>query len=177
MNKLLENSIIRLRATEPEDLEVLYRWENDTSLWQYGASVTPYSRFSLKQYLVNNKNDIYADKQLRMMVVLIKTDEVLGSVDLYDFDPFHRRAGVGILTDDKFRRKGYALQALNLLEKYAFEFLNMKQLYAIVPENNSGSRILFDKAGYELAGKLSDWLSVNDVFEDVLLFQKINASL
>ena len=42
MNKLLENSNIRLRAPEPEDLEILYKWENDTSLWEYGASITPY---------------------------------------------------------------------------------------------------------------------------------------
>ena len=32
--KLLENERIILRALEPEDLDVLYRWENDASLWQ-----------------------------------------------------------------------------------------------------------------------------------------------
>ena len=48
---LLESAIIRLRAPEPEDLELLYKWENDTSLWLAGNTRAPYSRFQLKQYI------------------------------------------------------------------------------------------------------------------------------
>ncbi len=175
MNKLLENSIIRLRAPEPEDLEVFYQWENDTSLWQYGSSITPYSRFALKQYLIDNKNDLFTDKQLRLMIEIKLTSAVVGSVDLYDFDPFHRRAGVGILTDNKYRRMGYGLQALSILEKYAFEFLKLKQIYALIPENNSGSAKLFSKAEFVVTGKLAEWLSTGDLFEDAIIMQKINS--
>lgn len=175
MNKLLENDSLRLRAPEPEDLEIIYKWENDTSLWQYGSSITPYSRFALKQYLIDNKNDLYTDKQLRLMIVIKETSEVVGSVDLYDFDPFHRRAGVGILTDEKYRRMGYGLQALNILEKYAFKFLKLKQIYALIPEKNVGSVKLFSKAEFAMLGKLTDWLSTGDQFEDVLFMQKNNA--
>ena len=49
---LLESAIIRLRAPEPEDLELLYKWENDTSLWLAGNTRAPYSRFQLKQYIL-----------------------------------------------------------------------------------------------------------------------------
>src|SRR5690554_4202920 len=91
MNKLLENNQIGLRAPEPEDLDILYLWENDTALWEYGASITPYSRFDLKQYLIDNKHDIYIDKQLRLIVVNKSDGATIGAVDLYDFEPFHRR--------------------------------------------------------------------------------------
>lgn len=174
MNKLLENSHIRLRAAEPEDLDILYIWENDTTLWEYGASITPYSRFDLKQYLVETKHDIYSDKQLRLMVVNKEDDAIIGSVDLYDFEPFHRRAGVGILIDSSYRKQGYGLLVLNILEEYAFSFLNLKQLYAMIPENNKGSIELFSKAGYLHSGNLNDWLSKGDSFENVLVMQKLN---
>ena len=177
MKKMLENNIIRLRAPEPEDLDHLYRWENDTSLWEYGASVTPYSRFALKQYLIDSKQDLYTDKQLRLMIIIKETDEVVGTVDLYDFDPFHKRSGVGILIDKKFREQGYGLQTLQILEEYSFTFLKLKQLFAVIPENNSGSVKLFRKAGYTDAGKLMEWLSTGNKYENALIMQRINNAL
>lgn len=177
MGKILENSIICLRAPEPEDLDHLYIWENDTTLWEFGASITPYSRFALKQYLIDTKQDLYSDKQLRLMVEINETKEVAGTADLYDFDPFHKRAGVGILIDKKFREQGYGLQTLQLLEEYTFNFLKLKQLYAIIPENNIGSIKLFTKAGYAEAGKLAKWLSTGNRFENALIMQRINSAL
>ena len=173
MNKLLENKLIRLRATEPEDLEHLYKWENDTSLWEQGNANAPYSRFSLKQYLVESKQDLFADKQMRLMVVLKRSEVVIGMVDLYDFDPLHRRAGVGILIDEDYRKQGYALQVLKLLETYAFSFISLHQLYAFVPKKNKASMQLFKKAGYLPAATLHEWLSRGERYEDVQVWQKI----
>lgn len=177
MNKILENKKLQLRAPEPEDLDQLYKWENDTTLWEYGASITPYSRFALKQYLIDSKQDLYSDKQLRLMIIIRETKEVAGAVDMYDFDPFHKRAGVGILIDEKFRKQGYGLQSLKLLEEYAFIFLKLRQLYAIIPENNRGSKELFRKAGYSESGVLIDWLSAGDRFENAIFTQRINSAL
>ncbi len=177
MNKLLENDQISLRAPEPEDLDILYIWENDTTLWEYGASITPYSRFALKQYLIESKHDIFSDRQLRLIVVNKVDGAIIGAVDLYDFDPFHRRAGVGILIDTNHREQGYGLMVLKILEEYAFRFLNLKQLYAMIPENNKGSRELFRKAEYTHTGNLNDWLSKGNSFENVLVMQKINKSV
>lgn len=172
--KLLENSSIRLRAPEPEDLETFYRWENDTSMWLLGITTTPFSRYTLKQYLVESKQDIYIDKQLRLMIEVKNTTETVGTVDIYDFNPFHKRAGVGILIDNHFRKKGYAFQTLLLLEEYVFDFFNLHQLYAIIAENNEASLNLFTKAEYVQTGKLRDWILSGNSFQDAFLFQKSN---
>ena len=66
---LLENGNIRLRAVEPEDLDRLYSWENNTRLWDVGNTRNPYSRYILKQYIINSDKDIYENKQLRLMIV------------------------------------------------------------------------------------------------------------
>lgn len=173
VQKLLENSVIKLRAPEPEDLELLYTWENSTELWELGATIAPFSRHTLRQYLANNTQDIYTDKQLRLMIEFKQTGKGIGTVDLYDFDPFHLRAGVGILIDPGYRNQGLGLQALLVLESYAFSFLNLHQLYAVIPEKNSPSIRLFQKAEYVSAGLLSDWLSAGETYVDALLFQKI----
>lgn len=174
MKPLLENNRICLRATEPEDLELLYRWENDTLQWQYGTTTVPFSRYTLKQYLAQSNQDIYTDRQLRLMIALRESGETIGAADLYDFEPYHFRAGVGILIDGRYRQQGYGLQALKLLEDYAFGFLRLRQLYALVPEANRASTRLFTKAGYEATGVLKEWIRTDERFADVQVMQRIN---
>ena len=59
---------IRLRAIEPEDLDLLYQIENNKELWNVGISNVPYSRYTLHNYIATASNDIYVDRQVRMMV-------------------------------------------------------------------------------------------------------------
>ena len=86
---------VHLRAIEPEDLDMLYTIENDTSMWNVGTTSVPYSRYTLYEYIANSKNDIYTDRQVRMMIEN-GDREIVGIVDLINFDPKHLRAEIGI---------------------------------------------------------------------------------
>ena len=110
---LLEHDHISLRALEPEDLEILYLWENNTAVWQLSGTLVPYSKYVLKQYLQNAGKDIFELKQLRLIIELREEKRPVGAIDLFDFDPYHKRAGVGVLiADQSDRGKGYAREAL-----------------------------------------------------------------
>lgn len=170
---LLKNERVALRAPEPEDLDFFYRWENDTELWKYGAAVSPYSRYALKQYLADATHDIYRQNQLRLMIVENAGGSVAGTVDLYDFDPHHNRAGVGILVDREFRRKGVGSAALDSMAEYAFSFLHLHQLFAHVPVLNTPSLALFEKNGFVAAGLLRDWLCTDEGYADVCVMQRV----
>ncbi len=171
---MLENTTIKLRALEPEDLDTLYRWENDTSLWSEGSTLMPWSRYSLRKYIEESFQDIYEIKRLRMMIVQKSTEKPVGTVDLFNFDPFHNRAEIGILVDRNYRKQGIAEQTLNLMKEYAFNFLKIKQLYARVPEQNQISLRLFQKCNYQLAGKLQAWIKSGEEYQDVYILQIIN---
>jgi diamine N-acetyltransferase len=172
----MNSETILLRALEPEDLEYLYRWENDSELWQYGSTLTPYSRFTLREYLSNAiTQDIFQSRQLRLMIVeKTSPQQPVGAIDLYDFDPAHLRAGVGILIDGACRRKKFGLQALQLVEEYAFQRLMLKQLYAFIPTSNRPSYLLFQKSGYSEAGVLKSWIKTAEGFTDACLMQRLN---
>ena len=121
---------ITLRALEPEDIELLYRWENNLEIWEVSNTKTPFSKYILAQYLKESAKDIYELKQFRM-VIQDENTEPLGTVDLFDFEPYHLRAGVGILIHNKNdRKKGYATDTLMALSNYALNVLGLKQLYA-----------------------------------------------
>lgn len=170
----LKGKNIYLRALEPEDLEFVFTVENNESFWEISAQSAPYSRFLLKQYLENSHRDIYEVKQLRL--VISTNDEVaIGLIDLFDFEPKHKRAGIGILINDQeMRGKGYGEEALQLLCRYCFVHLALHQVYAGVGAGNFPSRRLFEKTGFRQTGRKKQWNFVNGNFEDELLYQLIN---
>jgi len=166
---------IALRALEPTDIDLLYKWENDTEIWHISNTLTPFSRFVLEQYLVNAHEDIYASKQVRLMIDHINSPEVktIGSVDLFDFSPHHKRAGVGILIAKEERGKGYASEALDLVIKYSFDTLNLHQLYCNISKDNEQSLKLFQKHGFMIIGNKKHWLRIEDSWVDEYMLQLI----
>lgn len=170
----LKGEHIYLRALEPEDLLFLEKVENDEHLWEVSSTQVPFSRFILKKYLENSHLDIYETKQLRLAIVSQESSTALGFIDLFDFNPSHRRAGVGIvIASTTMRNKGYALESLQLLANYAFTHLKVHQLYANIPEDNTASRKLFGKAGYIQAGIKKDWVLTQGEYKNEILYQLI----
>lgn len=166
---------IRLRALEPEDLELLYSWENNASYWIISSTVIPFSKYTLKRYLENSHKDIYETGQLRLMIDHIADNATIGTIDIFDFDPFHKRAGVGILiANEDYRRKGYATMALKCLIDYCFGTLQLHQLYCNILANNCESMELFKKTGFVQSGIKKDWIKTVDGYLDEYLFQLIS---
>lgn len=170
----LKGTNIYLRALEPEDLEFIYAIENNELVWEVSNTETPYSRFLIRQYLYNAHQDIYEAKQLRLAICLNNSQEAIGLIDLFDFDPKNNRAGVGILINDaQNRNKGIGSEALALIIDYSFEQLQLHQLYANIGTDNEISIQLFTKFGFQKIGIKKDWIKVNNRYKDELLFQLI----
>jgi diamine N-acetyltransferase len=175
----LENNLIKLRAPEPSDVDLLYAWENNMEIWKVSNTITPFSKHILQKYIETAHLDIWETKQLRL-IIEAKTQSSLmsvsvGLIDLFDFDPFHLRAGVGILIAVKEQRnKGYASEALKLLSRYAFETLQLHQLYCNIGESNTVSIQLFKNAGFEIVGIKRDWVKDVNGWSNELMLQLIN---
>lgn len=163
-----------LRALESDDLEFLYKLENDEQVWEVSETISPYSKFVLKEYLANSHRDIYEVKQLRLAICDYK-HRLLGFIDLFDFNPKNKRAGVGIVVLDKEdRNKGVGRESLTLLINYAFKVLDLHQLFANINEANQPSIHLFASLGFEKIGLKKDWVYRGGTFYNELMFQKIN---
>ena len=169
----LQSENIILRALEPEDIDYLYQWENDAENWKVSNTQAPFSRFVLEQYIATAHQDIYSIKQLRLMIC-DKQNKPVGCIDLFDFEPSHLRAGIGVLIADKTeRRKGYASEALELLIDYGHQTLNLHQLYCNITIDNEASVLLFQKHGFQITGIKKQWIREGGKFIDELLLQRI----
>jgi diamine N-acetyltransferase len=169
----LNGEHIYLRALEPTDLAVLYKWENNPAIWKVSNTFAPFSKFVLEQYLVNAHEDIFTTKQIRLMICL-SNNEPIGTIELFDFDVHHNRVGIGIMIDENAQNRGYASTALNLLCDYCFESLLVKQIYCNISAGNEKSLHLFKKMGFTEVGLKKQWNKIaQNTFEDEWILQLI----
>jgi diamine N-acetyltransferase len=166
---------IKLRALEPEDLELLYEWENDDNYWLISNTSSPFSKYTLKSYIENSHKSIYETGQLRFMIEHIEDKITIGTIDVFEFDSFHKRAGIGILiANEAYRRKGYAFMSLTCLIKYCFRTLQLHQLYCNILATNKESLDLFKKMGFTETGIRKDWILTSIGYVDELMLQLIS---
>jgi len=165
---------ISLRALEPEDLELLYDWENNNDYWIISNTVSPFSKYTIKRYIENSHKNIYESGQMRLMIDHVHDMQTIGTIDIFDFDPYHKRAGIGILiAKENYRRKGFATMALTCLVDYCFKTLLLHQLYCNILENNRESIDLFKKLGFTEIGKKTDWIRTNEAYLSEVMFQLV----
>ncbi|WP_430812076.1 MULTISPECIES: GNAT family N-acetyltransferase [unclassified Carboxylicivirga] len=169
----MQQEEILLRALEPEDIDLLYQWENNMEIWEVSNTLTPFSRHQLKTYIEQAQLDVFQTKQLRLIIELETSHTAVGMIDLFDFDAFHQRGGLGIIIHRNYRQKGYARQALELFTTYCFNNLALRQLYANISINNTASLALFEQAGFERVGIKKQWRKTKDGFIDECLYQRL----
>ncbi len=171
----LQSDNIVLRALEPEDLDFLYSIENDASLWRTTNTVSPYSKYELRQYIASSPRDIYSQGELKLIIERKKDGERVGFLDLFNFDHHNSRLEVGIIIAEPFRRSGYASEALQVAREYAFDFLHLHQIYCHIPADNTASEALFTKAGYKKTATLPDWIQCETGWVDVIMMIIVNS--
>lgn len=174
MTQRLQRDGYVLRAPEPGDLECMFRFENSADLWELSNTTGPYSHYQLKQYIEQSQNDLFMDRQLRLMIET-PGKEVAGIVDICNFDPLHSRAEVGIVVGKEYRKRGVARLALALLEEHCFYYLGIHQLFAYIDTDNLACRALFASCGYRECALLGDWMHACGGYRDVVMVQKVNS--
>ena len=158
--------MLRLRKIEPSDRPFLYQWENDATSWADSDTHNPLSRHDLHQYIENNTGDIYRDGQLRLMIE--QGGQTLGCIDLFDFDARNRKAAIGMYIAQEARGKGVGSEAVKQLLNYAFDFLHLRMVYAIISVNNQACSHIYEQLGFAPSSPLKDWTLEGDA----ILWQK-----
>ena len=170
---MLQSDTVLLRALEDSDLDFLYALENDPAIWSVSDTMAPISRFTLRQYLANSAADFHEVRQLRLIVCSTIDERAVGAIDLFNFEPLHQRAGVGITILAAERRRGYAQAALALLLRYAGQHLRLHQLYCTIAADNEASLLLFESAGFRQVGIRYEWLRTANGWQNAVEMQHI----
>jgi len=171
---MLKGGKIYLRTLEPSDADIIWKWENNSDNWRVSNTLVPFSRKLIEDY-VNSAQDIYSIKQLRFIICLVENDKEIGAIDLFDFDPYHLKVGLGILIAElEDRRNGYAKEAVLLIKEYCFNHLNLHQVYCNILSKNKASIDLFEKSGFTICGTKKDWIKNKEGWLDELMLQSFS---
>ena len=89
----IEGRTIRLRAVEPEDADLMYVWENDCDVWAVSGTTEPFSHYQMQRFVERHRDTIgvLGDGQLRLIVETRQEARPVGAIDLFEYDPIHRR--------------------------------------------------------------------------------------
>ena len=169
-----------MRKIEPSDLPFLYQWENDATMWADSDTHNPLSRHDLHQYIENTTGDIYRDGQLRLIIEDSQlstlnsqlSTKIVGCIDLFDFDARNHKAAIGMYIAPDARGKGVGKQAVQLLLDYAFNFLHLRMVYAIISVNNVACSRLYEQMDFLPSSPLRAWTLEGDA----ILWQKMNTN-
>ena len=141
-----------LRNLYESDYKQLLIWENDQEIAQYSGHEDPvfYNEDDIKNLIKNNPK-IYENKQFRLMICVDSLDNPIGTVDLFEMDFENKTTKIGILiAKEKFRNKGYAKKAINMMEDFAKDNFQIKAVFADVQADNINSLNLFKGLNYEI---------------------------
>ena len=148
---IIKGKNVVLRAIEREDAELLRGMMNDpqieSMMWGYSFPVSKQGQEAWMSNLGNEKNVFRA---------IIEVDGVgIGQVILSDIDMKNGNAEIHIkLADSNVRGKGYGTDAVETITKYAFEELRLNCVFCRVRVDNTPSRKVFEKCGYQEEGIL-----------------------
>ena len=159
---LLRTGQLRLMIEVPEPAGAAETGAAETGVAETGAAETEAEPGMTDEAKAANPN-----RTSRMF-------RTVGTIDLFEYDPLHGRAGIGILIYDRNDRcRGYAGDAVGTLCRYARERLRMHQLWCSVGADNEASLRLFRGLGFREIGRKRDWLWTPDGYGDEIMLQKI----
>lgn len=168
---MLKGKNIYLRAVESSDATTLFIWENNPDNWKVSNTEIPFSMHGIHE-LIEQQSNIRHSGQVRFMICLKEDDYTVGAVDLYDVNFKHGYATLGILiAEEKERRKGYALEALELMKEYASDLLDLNNLQCTIHGDNLASIALFEQAGFRKVGVRKNWLRYKGMRLDEIIYQ------
>lgn len=146
---MLVGENIFLREMQIGDELPIYKWENDSENWEFGDTNKPFTKEEVIDF-VNTPQNLLLNEQLRLMICLKTTKKAVGCIDLFEFNPQTKQAGVGILIGEKLQRnKGVANEALQQLATYCNDELKLNQLFCNISPNNTRSIRLFEKNNFK----------------------------
>jgi len=113
-----------------------------------------YNSFFLMKFPFGKKEAIEVIKEKtknlkRFAIELKNSNKVMGLVDLYNINEKEKKLKLGYWIGQKYRRVGYASEAVKAIMKFAFENFKIEKIIATTLVNNSASQKFLEKLEFK----------------------------
>jgi RimJ/RimL family protein N-acetyltransferase len=165
-----QGRLVRLRAVEPSDAEVHYRWNQDAETFRrldrihFPQSLAATRRWADEASLGKPEGDNFHFQ------VESLAGELVGSVAAHHCDPRNGTFQVAVATAPEQRRKGYAAEAVVLLLRYYFLELRYQKTTVYLLAFNEPSQRLVERLGFQPEGRLRRMHFTDGQYVDELVY-------
>ena len=165
---MLEGTLVRLRAREPEDLEDAYKWVNDREVTLWLTSLRyPVSRKDEQKWIDEVPTNSFGDVRL---AIETKDGKHIGGINLHRVNPEDRKAGLGIMIGEKDHwSNGYGTDAVKTLLAFAFDEMNLHRVWLHVFADHERAISCYQKCGFREEGRLRQEVYQAGRYYDVVL--------
>lgn len=163
MNEIInwmEGTLVRLIPVDSErDSKKFAEWHRNSEYSRLlnGDPALMFSSKGIGEWL--KKNELAKD-MVFFAIQSIEDGTIIGEIGLDDIQPGSPNVFVGIsIGDPQYWGRGYGTDAMRILLRYAFSFLNMHRVSLSVFGYNERAIRSYEKAGFRHEGSLHNWLN------------------
>jgi RimJ/RimL family protein N-acetyltransferase len=163
---MLRGEYVVLRTPGISDVDIISAWQNDREVTKLiPSNPFPVSKKTLEDYISK-----IAHKKDCIILIIENEDEIpIGISALDNIDWVNGTAEINITIYAKnCWGRGYGFDTLKTLTEYGLYQINLHTIYANIIEKNERALKCFEKAGYEIEGKLYHRLFKEGKYENYL---------
>jgi RimJ/RimL family protein N-acetyltransferase len=164
----IQGKKVLLRAIEETDLKLLQNWANDPLInsmiggWHFPTNMNEQKKW-FESLSLNSLNQRFA--------IEVSDHGLIGTANLVDINWKDKNAFHGILLGDtEIRGKGFAVDSIMTIMRFAFEDLGLNRLDGSIIEYNDASIGLYiNKCGWKVEGRQRNWYFRKNRFWDKIM--------
>ncbi len=161
---------VEIRPQIVEDAERFYEILNNDNFKYF--DVRPPSIEVEKEFLKQNKQKEKNNFEYNFTILF--DGVVVGAVGV-KIDQHRKHIGeIGYFIDENYWGNGLAVKAVQWIENYCFNKLELKRLIIIMDTNNKASQRVATKVGYKKEGIMKNFAKTFNKFQDAYLYAKTN---
>ena len=163
---------VRLVPPNPEtDAGLFARWMRDSEFVRLMDTDPPrlMSIEKHKEWLEKELLDEQRSDELFFMIQTLKGEKTIGLIGLDGIRWVHGEAWIGIgLGEREHWGKGYGTDAMQVIQRYAFDELNLHRLSLTVFAYNQRAIRSYEKAGFKVEGRAREFLNREGLRHDMI---------
>lgn len=147
-------TLVHLTVEDPEEIaKYISFWSVDSEYLRL-LDWDPARTISVKNTIKWLEKNIENEKNFHFTIRALGDNQIIGFIGLDSISWIHRDCFVGIgLGDREYWGKGYGTDAMNIILRYAFTYLNLHRVSLDVFEYNERGIRSYEKAGFIHEGR------------------------
>lgn len=170
---VLETNRLILRQLRPEDAIDLFDYFSKDEVTKF-YDIDSLTEINQAKGLIEILNERFYNLQgIRWGITLKNNDRVIGTCGFHKWIKKHFKAEVGYELSPKYWHQGYMSEVLAAVMQYGFDEMELNRIEAFIHHENSNSRKLLEKSGFNIEGVLHQYFYKNDNFIDSIIFSRL----